>query len=292
LKIPEFIVSKKSITEDILGTINRNKTNIDVDFLLKNEKHEVIELNYQPFDILVLNDTQILIYGSSELRLYDQNMNLIKEIKNINGKHMSYKSRIAFNSDEERFYILDSDRNKVLITDLEFNLIKTVGSYGNGNDEFNLPYDFSFKNGFIYVADNQNKRVQMFNSDLVFVNSLTLEYRPMFIKCSNTMACITTETTSYRGVYFYNLENLSLCKKFDHDAGRISEINSRFYEFNFQYNKFYCFDENGDLKEEINLKTINKDNFRRRDDGGLVIFNQSIWMNSYGEQKLVKFSKL
>ena len=60
-----------------------------------------------------------------------------------------------------------------------------------------------------------------------------------------------------------------------------------FYGFDYKTRDVFCLDSNGKLIEETNL------NLRDEIDmltGRLVIFNKSLFMNSYSDSKLIKFN--
>ena len=241
-------------------------------------------LNVGPTDILIIYDKILLACEADEcLQIYDKDFNLIKRIDKIDGlliDSFSPKS-IASNSNEKIIYICDGDRNRILMTDFDFNLIKFVGSYGIEDNQFSCPTDICYKNESLYICDKWNGRVQIYSKDLKFVESIKLDYDSWKIKASNDFNSI---------VYFYDLNDFSLIRSYKHGYGRISQINSCFYEFNDETKIVYCFDENGILKEEIILTGID---YLLTDflDGTFIRMDECILMTSYSENKIIKFSK-
>jgi hypothetical protein len=78
---------------------------------------------------------------------------LIKRIDKIN-REIFQPSTILANFDEKQFYICDNLNHRILITDLDFNFIKSVGSKGSEMLQFDgpYPYDIAFPiQSFIYV---------------------------------------------------------------------------------------------------------------------------------------------
>ena len=259
--------------------------NINVRNLIKKPKQEIIKLEHKPYHLIALKYNQIICLVSHGLNLYDQDFKLIRRVSKINGKHIVPEG-LAINPNTNLLYISELKNHKILITDFQFNFIKSFGSgQGTGLTQFNQPTDICYKNEKIYVSDSINKRVQIFNPYFVYSNTLKLDYNPKKLQASNSILCIRS-TKESPGVYFYDLEKLNLIQKYNHGLCRISEINSQFYEFNSRLNILYCYNDNGDLKEEIN---INRNDFNGCNDGCLVIFNGSVYMSSYKNKMLFKF---
>lgn len=64
-------------------------------------------------------------------------------------------------------------RNKIHVYDDEGNLLDVFGDSGSGNGEFNQIYDIAFDNQYVYISDNGNHRVQVFEkTDWSFVTAI------------------------------------------------------------------------------------------------------------------------
>ena len=225
-KIPEIKISKENFNEDLLGKIyldNKNKS-IFVAELLKNGEKHVYDLDSMPYDICSKND-QIIISHSNCLKIYDKDLNFIKKVDRINGEEF-YLSAILANFDVKQFYICDNLNDRILITDLDFNFIKLVGSTGSENCQFDNPCDICFSNSKFYICDNDNKRIQVYSKDFDFVTSLKVEYYPWKIKSTNSTICVVADDQD--GIYFYNSNDFHLIRNYNDLEGRISQINSMF----------------------------------------------------------------
>ncbi len=110
----------------------------------------------------------------------------------------------------------------------------------------------------------------------------------MDIKASRSTLCVKSIDGE---INFYNLNNL-LIHKFDHGYGKISEIDSNFYEVIIDTKKIYCYNENGDLKQEVNLTEDFENRFASRADGGLLIFNKELLLVSCFKKQIVKFHRV
>ncbi len=266
---------------------------MNVEELLENGNKKIIELDVKPYYIINYPNNKILSssYQDSCLSLYDENFVLIKRIDKINEEALSPLG-ITLNKTDGKLFISDKYLNKIFRTDFEFNYINSVGSYGTDIMKFNVPIDICFKNGYLYVCDFKNKRLQLFDSELEFIKILKLEYMPWKIEASNSILCLASGYTSL-GIYFYHIENLSLLRKFDHGMCRISEINSRFYEFESKSKNIFCYDETGNLEKKISFvsDTFDYNCLENIVDGSLISLNKTLLMTSFDEKKLIMFSK-
>ena len=172
-----------------------------------------------------------------------------------------------------------------MITDLDFNFIKSVGSQGSENCQLNGPYAICFTSSKFYICDYVNKRIQVYSKDFDFVTSYKVEYLPWKIKSTSSTICVEAESPD--GIYFYNSNDFHLIRNYNRYVGRISQINSIFYEFNYKTQTMSCYDENANLKEEITLKGFDK-YLASINDGALIYHNGALAIQSYSEKKVIK----
>jgi hypothetical protein len=171
------------------------------------------------------------------------------------------------------------------VTDLDFNFIKSVGSKGSENCQFNIPCGICFSSSKFYICDFHNKRIQVYSNDFHFVTSLKVEYKPWKIKSTISTLCV--EASHPDGIYFYNSKDFNLIRNHSHLHGRISQMNSMFYEFNHKTQTVSCYDENANLKELITLKCLDKfltDSW----DGAFIFHNGTLLVQSRTHKKIIK----
>ncbi len=263
---------------------NKNKSVIVAELLKNGEKH-LYELDSKPYEICLKED-QIIISDRDDycLKIYDKDFNFIKRVDEINGEEFNPLGILA-NFNEKIFYICDSLNDRILITDFDFNFIKSVGSKGSQNCQFNGPYDICFSSSKFYICDCHNKRIQVYSKDFDFVTSFKVDYNPWKIKSTNSTLCV--EAASPNGIYFYNSNDFHLIRNYNDLEGRISQINSIFYAFNHQTQTMSCYDENANLKEEITLKDL--DNILVGVwDGQFIYHNGELIIQSDSEKKIIK----
>ena len=259
---------------------------IDVADLLQNGKHEMFEVG-RVNDIIVLPNNQILMahYLPGFLGFYDEHLKCVMRIDKINGEKFSPVG-IALHSKEKKLFIADNLNQRIIMTDLEVNFIKSVGSEGAKINQFDGPYDLCLLNNNLYVCDYNNKRIQVYNTELIFSKSLRVDYQPWKIKTSNSMLFIQSVEN---GLFIYNSNDFSLLKKFEHGQCRISKLDSDIYKFNHQTKKLYCYDEHANLKKEISLTFVNE-NFKNVWEGTFIEFNRAFLLLSC-DKGVIKVSK-
>ena len=289
-KVPQVKISNEKANEDLIGVIYfgiRNKST-DIEELLKNGEKKIFDLNIKPRN-LVLIDDQIIISSFDDrcLMAYDKDLNFIKRIDRINGEIFAPLA-LECNFKEKKAYICDCLNHRVWMTDLDFNFIKSVGTFGTDDYQFSYPNDLCYKNCNLYVCDHRNKRIQVYSNDLEFLQLIKLDYRPWKIKSTNSIICIVSSEP--QGIQFYNFNDFSLIRSFDHMKGRISQVNSSFYELNHKTKTINCYDDQANFKEEIRLHEVDyvlTDEW----DGTFIEFNGAILMTSTKEKKIIKYSK-
>ena len=255
--------------------------------ILQNGEQEVFDLKASPLDLIVLPNNQILVTNHSCLSIYDQNLHLVKVINRIEDRNSRTEEfrplATTLNMECKSFYI--TNYQQILMTDLEFNFIKSIGSFGNGCEQFNGPYDLCFINQNLYVCDYFNKRIKVYTNQLEYVISYDLSCFPWKMKRFRSIVFIQ----SVNGIYCFKLEDFSLIKYFQQSHFRMSQVFSNIFQFDYHNKKLVCYDYEGDLKEEVNFTNENLIETR---DGALLEFNGSLLMTSFSNKKIIKFSKI
>ena len=77
---------------------------------------------------------------------------------------MGYPWGVAFSSHPHHWAVSDTTNHCMCIFNEQDQLVKKIGSHGDGAGQFNRPHGVSFDdNNFLYVVDDNNHRVQKFN---------------------------------------------------------------------------------------------------------------------------------
>lgn len=306
----KFIASESKLTSDIIGELNlsREMTIYEIKSILESETNMLksIDLSFSPYCICCLsNDRIVCSYGSTCLKIFDSELNLIETINNFDNSALFITT-----NNKDRIYISDSNRHQITMTDNYFNKINTVGSYGNRFNQFSNPWNLFYHNFHIYVCDYGNKRIQKLNADqLLFIKSYQLDYHPwqIIVNYKGDLACI--RSFNDQSIRFYQLnhhdnegesdhdheydDKFTLLYKYDDHNGYLSHINGYIYEMSFKNDKkVYCYNDCGLLCKEIETRKQLNDFIIDGWDGALVTLKNAIICSSYRARRLLLIKKL
>ena len=228
---------------------------------LKKEEFDIFELKTRPQDLVVLQNNYVIVAGwDDDLTLYDSNFKVLKSINEING-NLVQPTGLAVNYLTNELFISDIDNHQIITTDFEFNEIKKFGSRGSNNEQFSFPAGLCFcRNNYLYVCDDGNKRIQVFDAELEYLKTVLLDYHPRKIKLSSTVAFIrgytSGDTTVIFRTYIYDLNDWMLKSQFDHHSfySCICNISPYYFAIPFK-TKLNFYNSDGDVLKAIDLKT-------------------------------------
>lgn len=261
--------------------------------LLSGEK-KVIKIGVKLVDILVFPKNRILCSTSDSLILYDEAIQLIKRLTRIDDDIFFEPSGMAIDGEENHLYIADTHNRKIIMTDLEFNKIKSIGRIGSGYEEFFSLAGICFKNGNLYICDKCNGRIHIFTKDLQFLNSFRpFEFIfPFYIRATKSLILVQS-STSPTILYIYKLPDFIWHKKINsvNICLKVSVIDSFFYRYNYRSESMLCYDEDGNFEEEIVLSNLYGNIIHGYNDGQIIELNGKLFMTSHYEENLIIFSK-
>jgi hypothetical protein len=146
-------VSESSTIIDKKNAVNMINLLIDNPFgALNNDvgtkKQYSIQLEQYPVSIVQLNEEFNISFIDSE------NLFLWKNIfANFNNPFFADSS--------EYIYISDTDNHQIQVFDWNGNFIRKFGSFGSGNDNFNLPHGIKVFDNKLYIIDYLNSRIKI-----------------------------------------------------------------------------------------------------------------------------------
>jgi hypothetical protein len=122
---------------------------------IKKEKSNTIEIDAPCTNICILpNNCLVSVnYYDKSLILYNHEFKQIKKIDKINENQNFRPFNIELNNQNQQLYISDMTNNQIIVTDIDLNFIKTFGSKGSADDQFNVPAGICYKNDHFYVCD-------------------------------------------------------------------------------------------------------------------------------------------
>ena len=259
---------------------------------LKNSSHEKKDAYYDVLDICVLPNNFLLVSNYRTLSVFNDKYKLIKSINAIDNKSFR-ASGIACDSSKGQIYISDHLTDQIIMTDLNLNKITSTKPSADNCNKVNSIESPCFYKNKLFVAYRLNKQIKRFNEDLYFEKSFELDYQPAQIKIANNIACVKPDEKN--SLYFYDIETFKLKRTFNNGLARISQINENFFEYCFDSKKIYCYSEDGELSEIIDISRLgiknysdgNFENFKW--NGNLVYFNSNLVLSTQKAKKFIKF---
>ena len=285
----QFKVNEERVAARLVGEIEysfSNKslfTKMNIINRLKTGKSTVVNIDHRSTDSCLIYDQNYILtanYRDNSLTLYDKNLRLFQKIDDFSGFTINPFSITTNNLD--RIYVSDRDNHRIFMFDYKFKMHGVVGTRGSTNYQFEYPRGITYAANSLYICDWINKRVQKYSAGLLFKASYRLDYNPIQIKAAGNTVCVRSEKTS---LYFYDLDRFQLKHKYDHN-GSIYSIDSNFYEYFHDTNKFYCYDDNGEMIEELPGPDVD---FTVNDWANMIAFNDSFILLPESCTKIIVF---
>lgn len=280
----KFIASDEHINEKIIGHLKRDTdfNYDDIKEMIESNDYETINLDNAPYSICSLsNDTLLCTFTNKGATIYDKEFKPIKTLNRINGKSVNYWTPST--NYQDRVYLADIENNEIVMCDLNLQVIKTITG-GADEKRFNDPR-ITYYDNHVYVAEHVNQRVQKLTDELIFVKLYPLSFSPRFIQINNDIALLASYYPSQ--IYCFSIEDFQVRHVYSGHNGHLSVINSYFYEYYHSTKKFYCYDQNGILIDEIQTDAF-QGTLRDCYDGCLQVFNRSLICSAFGAKKILQ----
>ena len=300
-------ISDEKVTDSLIGKLVSRTSNIEtntknrfinkdaINNAIKDSKFETINLvnSFDDFCILPNDCIAFVSYDEENITVYNEMFDLTKVVNQIGT--IDFKPKGITINDRNQIFITNLLKHQIIMTDLEFNLIKTFGSIGTNQNELIFPFGIRFKN-YVFVCDFGNRRIQIINDSLDFVlDSIQLEVGPSRIEISNQYFCISgmpsfsQDLKSDSVIMFYETETCNFNGSLSGKFGRISNLNSHFYIFDFPSMKFLCYEENGKHVEDVDVKNLNDFIDEKIIEGVLFLYKDNLYFRCFAQKKLLRF---
>ena len=123
--------------------------------------------NY-PTGITILND---------EIYVVDCQNNLVKVFDLSGTFQRQFSGTLNFpeniTNDGTYLYVTDWANHRIVQLNSTGSVINTFGSIGTGNSNFTYPRGIYYKDGLLYIADTQNSRIKIHQTDGTFIAEIT-----------------------------------------------------------------------------------------------------------------------
>ena len=141
---------------------------------------------------------------------------------------------------ENDVIISDMQRDCLLVFDYQGNLLRTVGSTGNGELEFMCPMALDSFESNIYILDGRNNRVQILNSNFEYLESVSIKkydtdsnffYSDMVVGNSGEIY-ISGQSLVESYIFCYDKGNSTPIRIGNNFCGSLAKENGRIYAIN------------------------------------------------------------
>ena len=143
----------------------------------------------------------------------------------------------------------------------------------------------------MYICDSDNKRIQILTIDFEYISTIPLvDDTPYIIQISETTICVSC----LKWTLFYDLETRNFKFQYDY-TDNLNYIDSIFYGSDLWEEKFYYFNSDGNLIEEVKFNEKLREYTTRwaftRFSGRLCKIKDTLYMTDYDLSRLLKFTK-
>lgn len=246
---------------------------------LISKQFKIIDVNIEAFDLCVLPNDQLLVvsYDDCSLSVFNKNFELQRVITKIN--NATFRPISVCTNMSDRLYISDIDNRRLIMTDLNFNLIKY-------SINLNSPRGLCFHRNYVYVCESGNNRISRFDYNLDSYTYFYVYDYPWQIKILNSLACVMHGGSSIR-FYDVSYEQFKLLAQYNGHSGDILSLTSYFIEHSIDLKKFLVYDKDGCKIDEIKNDGFNGLIQKHNSYHGIVYFNESLVMTTRDTKKLI-----
>lgn len=110
--------------------------------------------------------------GNRRIQVLTSEGDFIAEIKiKVKGTHLPDPTDVVVDENRNRCYVVDNDNHRILVYDMTTRKLADIyGQPGTAKREFRYPFKITLdKNNYLHIVDVINTRVQVLNSDGLFV---------------------------------------------------------------------------------------------------------------------------
>ena len=123
-----------------------------------------------PRGIAVDDIDNVYVSSVDKLQKFTSSGELIKCVGQEGSKEGEFDEPRGLALHNNQVYVCDRNNHRIQVFDLDLNFIQSIGSCGNGRGEFDRPFDVKFHtDGYMYVTEYDNKRVQVLNRSGHFI---------------------------------------------------------------------------------------------------------------------------
>jgi hypothetical protein len=238
-------------------------------------------------DIIVLpTDNLVITDYHCNLFLYNSNFVRLKTLSGLDEKNRFIPNGLT--TSPHHLFISDSRNNRILISDFEINLHNFFNLFGTTNDHIGKPQGLLWHAGNLYICDNHNMKLKIFDENFKLANSVHFDFRPDKIQISATTAFIIDSTVIERfNLRIYSLHNWKLLQKHD-NTNSLCRIDSNYYGIRLN-SILICFNPSGTSVHQMDIGAIINDIYPDIEIKGILMLKKSLIFYST-DRRCIKFN--
>jgi hypothetical protein len=225
--------------------------------------------NY-PTGITILNDEIYIVDSQNHLvKVFDLSGVFQRQFSST----LSYPENIT--TDGTYLYISDWANHRIVQLDSTGSVINTFGSIGTGNSNFTYPRGIYYKDGLLYIADTQNSRIKIHQTDGTFIAEITGLNFPEGVTVIDENIVVSNSGDKNLKFYDINTLNLLLTTTIDFEyPTQVKETDGILTVCDKQANRLVFIDSDGNYIDE-SLTALNFPSDIVYYDGYLYVPNYS-----------------
>ena len=250
--------------------------------LYKSDIKEMCVVKNKGIVILSSNKKQLALFEDLGEEYCDYEMTgVLKTPDGFRPEFIIHPNCVAYSQTNDKFYYTDYGDESIRMIDGHVRrILKTVKE---SRDKFFGLQSISCNDNYVYVSVVGTGKVEVYSLDLNRnVDSFNLGYRPEIITVSNSTLCVSTSEK----IYFYDIETKALKSYHEMNFGNVSYISPFF--FVYKYKKIYCYDEDGDLVDEIDAERLFTKTYPN--DGYMGFYRDSLIISQDSEERLIELT--
>ncbi len=110
---------------------------------------------------------------------------------------------------DNRYFISDRILNTIIEIDSSGNFISKIGRRGKAPKEFIEPFSIKSNRKYIFVQDVGNGRIQIFDKDFTYINSIEAAFMPFVQDFSLNLKMLLVPTEMYTFYDVYNINKIN-----------------------------------------------------------------------------------
>ena len=188
---------------DIIVTESNGDTLSIIDAQRRNVRKFHGAISDSPKGVAIDGAGNIYVTSKNKLQKFSATGALIKRIGRTGRSEGEFADPRAVTVHNDQLYVCDIYNHRIQVFDLDLNFVRSIGSHGEGREEFDEPQDVWFDTaGNMYVAEWGNGRIQVLDGNCKFKHEFGREgSRPSGLTIADRYVYVSDLSGHYIAIY-------------------------------------------------------------------------------------------